>query len=84
VVSAFYYARVLKALFLRPSRDDSRLKSAAPAVAAAIVAGALVAIGFGVYARPLSRESVELGRSRMFAPGAERMAKTMVGASTPR
>ncbi len=68
VVSAFYYVRVLKAMFLRPSRDDRR-RNATPAIATAIVAGALVAVGFGVYARVLSKESVALGRSKMFAVG---------------
>ncbi len=68
VVSAFYYARVLRALFLRPGRNQSGRK-ATPAIATAIVVGALVALGFGVFARTLSRESVELGRSRMFAAG---------------
>ncbi len=68
VVSAFYYARVLRALFLRPSRDD-RGRRASAAIGSAIVAAAVVAVGFGVYARPLISESVNLGRSRMFTIG---------------
>ena len=68
VVSAFYYARVLRALFLRPARDDSGRK-ATPAIASVIVAATLVAVGFGIQARPLAREAVALARSRMFTVG---------------
>ncbi len=68
VVSAFYYARVLRAMFLRPARD-ARGRAATPAIAAAIAVAALVAVGFGVYARPLARDSVAMARSRMFTIG---------------
>ena len=68
VVSAFYYARVLRALFLRPTRGEAA-RPATPAIAAAIVAATMVAVGFGVAARPLARESVSLARSRMFTVG---------------
>ena len=68
VISAFYYARVLRALFLRPARDDTA-RPATPAIAAAIVAATLIAVGFGIGARPLAREAVSLARSRMFTVG---------------
>ena len=82
VVSAFYYARVLKAMFLRPSRNEATRK-ATPAIATAILAGALVAVGFGVYARALSRESVALGGSKMFAVGGKALPVAGVGSSRP-
>ncbi len=70
VVSAFYYARILRAIFLRPARDDAGRKATA-AIASAIALGALVAVGFGVYARPLSEEAVAMARSRLFTIGGE-------------
>jgi NADH-quinone oxidoreductase subunit N len=70
VVSAFYYARVLRALFLRPERPGAPRKPATAAIAVAIMVGAAVAVGFGVQARSLSSESIALARSRLFAvPG---------------
>jgi NADH-quinone oxidoreductase subunit N len=52
VVSAFYYVRVLKAMFLRP---PSGLPMAPPpsSVSASIVLATVVAVGFGVYPAPL-------------------------------
>ncbi len=47
VVSAFYYVRVLKAMFLRPP-GDKRLAPASRAIAAPIVLGAIVVVIFGV------------------------------------
>ncbi len=52
VVSAFYYVRVLKAMFLRPSEGEP-LKPAASGVTWAIVISTLVAVGFGLYPEPL-------------------------------
>jgi NADH-quinone oxidoreductase subunit N len=47
VVSAFYYVRVLKAMFLRPP-GDQRLAPASRAIAAPIVLGAAVVVVFGL------------------------------------
>ncbi len=47
VVSAFYYVRVLKAMFLRPP-GDKRLAPASRAIASPIVLGAIVVVIFGV------------------------------------
>jgi hypothetical protein len=47
VVSAFYYVRVLKAMFLRPP-GEQRLAPASRAIAAPIVLGAIVVVIFGV------------------------------------
>jgi NADH-quinone oxidoreductase subunit N len=54
VVSAFYYVRVLKAMFLRPP-DPSRPPLAAPpsSVAAAIVLGTAVTLALGVAPGPV-------------------------------
>ncbi len=68
VVSAFYYARVLRALFLRPGRDEPR-RPATAAIAGSIALATLVAVAFGAYARPLVDEAVRMGRSRMFVTG---------------
>jgi len=69
VVSAFYYARVLRALFLRPIRPGATQTSASPALAATIVVATLVAVGCGVYAHPLARDAVAVARSRLFLTG---------------
>ncbi len=82
VVSAFYYTRVLKALFLRPTRTDSGRK-ATPAVAASIALATLVAVGFGVYARPLADGAVRMGRSRMFTVGGKVEPDAMVEGRGP-
>ena len=53
VVSAFYYVRVLKAMFLR---EPKRARSLAPAPASVwipIVVSTLVVVGFGLQATPL-------------------------------
>ena len=69
VVSAFYYARVLRALFLRPIRADVARSPASFAIAATIVVATVVAVGFGVYARPLARDAVGVAHSRLFLTG---------------
>jgi NADH-quinone oxidoreductase subunit N len=48
VVSAFYYVRVLKAMFLREPTGKLRLGAAEARVGLPIIAGALVAIVFGL------------------------------------
>lgn len=83
VISAFYYARVLRALFLRPVRDESGRK-ATPAIAATIAVGALVAVGFGLYARPLSSESIAIARSKMFTIGGSDPAPPLAGPTPNR
>jgi NADH-quinone oxidoreductase subunit N len=47
VISAFYYVRVLKAMFLRPP-GEKRLAPASRAIAVPIVLGAIVVVIFGV------------------------------------
>ncbi len=49
VVSAFYYVRVLKAMFLREPGGSRRLGLAGGSIAIPIVIGTLVAIFFGLY-----------------------------------
>jgi NADH-quinone oxidoreductase subunit N len=53
VVSAFYYVRVLKAMFLREPAGTRRLGVAGQAVAIPIVVGAAVALIFGLFPVPL-------------------------------
>ena len=69
VVSAFYYARVLRALFLRPTRADTRPVPASFSIAATIAVGTIVAVGCGVYAHPVARDAVAVARSRLFLTG---------------
>jgi len=52
VVSAFYYVRVIRAMFLRPPAAPE-LRPAPSSVATTIVLATAVALGFGVYPRPL-------------------------------
>jgi NADH-quinone oxidoreductase subunit N len=52
VVSAFYYVRVLKAMFLRPS-TGAALGPAPTPVAATIVVATIVSLGFGIFPAPL-------------------------------
>ena len=53
VVSAFYYVRVLKAMFLREPGGSRRLGLAGGSIAIPIAIGTLVAIFFGLYPGPL-------------------------------
>ena len=54
VVSAFYYVRVLKAMFLRDATVGSKpLGEAGPAISLPIMIGTLVALGTGLYPAPL-------------------------------
>jgi NADH-quinone oxidoreductase subunit N len=53
VVSAFYYVRVLKAMFLREPTGASRLAPADRSIEIPIAIGALVAIVFGLFPGPL-------------------------------
>ncbi len=53
VVSAFYYVRVLKAMFLREPGGSRRLGLAGRSIEIPIAIGALVAIVFGIYPGPL-------------------------------
>jgi len=51
-VSAFYYVRVLKAMYFRP-RSGAGLKRAESAVATPILLSTLVVVGFGLFPQPL-------------------------------
>lgn len=53
VVSAFYYVRVLKAMFLREPTGATRLAAADRSIEIPIAIGALVAIVFGLFPGPL-------------------------------
>src|SRR5271157_1869728 len=53
VVSAFYYVRVLKAMFLREPGGSRRLGLAGRSIEIPIAIGTLVAIFFGIYPGPL-------------------------------
>jgi NADH-quinone oxidoreductase subunit N len=70
VISAFYYARVLRAMFLRrPEADQTPAPDAAPpprGVAWPIALATLVAVGFGLYPTPLV-ESMRAAAAAMLA-----------------
>src|SRR5208282_264785 len=53
VVSAFYYMRVLKAMYLREPGGSRRLGLAGRSIEIPIAIGALVAIFFGIFPGPL-------------------------------
>ncbi|WP_435017276.1 NADH-quinone oxidoreductase subunit N [Tundrisphaera sp. TA3] len=67
VVSAFYYVRVIRAMFLRPP-SGVPMRRASPAIATSIVLAAVVAVLFGIYARTVTDASV-IPHSRMFRVG---------------
>ncbi len=73
VVSAFYYVRVLRAMFLRPTRGTA-LKPPTLTIRLALVGATAVCIAFGLYPRPLQDESNRLADSRMFRLGSEQRA----------
>lgn len=52
VVSAFYYVRVLQAMFLRPASGPP-MRPAPTSVATTIVLATAVVLGFGIFPRPL-------------------------------
>jgi NADH-quinone oxidoreductase subunit N len=66
VVSAFYYVRVLKAMFLRPA--GRVLAAATPGISWPIVGATVVAVGFGVFPAPLL-DSMKGAAIPMLAPG---------------
>ncbi len=53
VVSAFYYVRVLKAMFLRAPADGPPLRSPPSSVATTIMLSAAISLGFGLFPAPL-------------------------------
>ncbi len=65
VISAFYYVRVLRAMFLRPS-TGAPLKPPTFAIRVAVIGSALVVIIFGLYPTPLTDETDRLADSRIF------------------
>ena len=67
VVSAFYYVRVLKAMFLRDPKRASALGPAPASVWVPIVASTLVVVGFGLQATPLLGRLVGPGNTPLLA-----------------
>jgi NADH-quinone oxidoreductase subunit N len=67
VVSAFYYTRILKALFLRPAASAAR-RAVPKGIVWGIVAPAVVVLGFGVSPRTLL-EPMESAALAMLRPG---------------
>lgn len=75
VVSAFYYVRVLKAMFLRPSAGTP-LSPPPSSVALTVVLAAVVSLAFGLFPEPLinamkSAAQPMLSTSGSFAPDPE-------------
>jgi NADH-quinone oxidoreductase subunit N len=77
VISAFYYVRVLRAMFLRPS-TGSPLRPPTFAIRLALIGSTLVVLFFGLYPQPLTNETNEMADSRIFHSGAS--AVDLVGA----
>ena len=71
VISAFYYVRVLRAMFLRPTRGTA-LRPPTLTIRLALVGATIVCVLFGLYPRPLEDEANRLADSRMFRLGSER------------
>jgi NADH-quinone oxidoreductase subunit N len=98
VVSAFYYVRVLKAMFLRRAGPGRALTAAAtPGIRLSIVFATLIAVGFGVapalLTAPLSQSALAMAslphRSSRFVtaatvPAKTKRAPTAVPPSTPQ
>jgi NADH-quinone oxidoreductase subunit N len=81
VVSAFYYVRVLKAMFLRnPARDT--LAPASTGIALPIVLATAVVIGFGVWPAPLV-EQMRGAAVQMLSVGGAVNARGQVGVMPP-
>ena len=71
VISAFYYVRVLRAMFLRPTRGTP-LRPPTLTIRLALVGATAVCVLFGLYPTPLETEANRLADSRMFRMGTER------------
>ena len=69
VVSAFYYVRVLKAMFLRPA-EGTPMRPAPSGVVWAIVLGAAASVLLGLYSGPLL-ETLKGSGFPMLSPGAK-------------
>lgn len=68
VVSAFYYVRVLKAMFLRPS-EGTKLNRASFPIGLTITVATVVSVFFGIFSTPVIEETTILGKSRSFIIG---------------
>jgi NADH-quinone oxidoreductase subunit N len=68
VVSAFYYVRVLKAMFLR-APEGKPLGPATNAIALPIVLATVIALGFGVYPAPLLNMMKDLAVPMLLSGG---------------
>jgi NADH-quinone oxidoreductase subunit N len=73
VISAFYYVRVLRAMFLRPTRGAA-LRPPSLTIRLAVLGATIVCVLFGLYPTPLENESNRLADSRMFRLGSDRPA----------
>lgn len=80
VVSAFYYVRVLRAMFLRPA-SGAPLNAPTATVRLALVGSTLVVVAFGLYPRPLARETLAMADSRMFVVGGGSARRLLVSAT---
>jgi NADH-quinone oxidoreductase subunit N len=88
VISAFYYVRVLRAMFLRPARGTP-LRPPTLTIGLSLIGSTVVVILFGLNPEPLLNESNTMAKSKMFVvggPGGRMVGKMAVPASlvTPR
>jgi len=85
VVSAFYYVRVLRAMFLRRS-EGTPLRSPTLTIRLALIGSTAVVVLFGLNPWPLARETRTMADSRMFLVGGMRpqlVAAAPIPASDP-
>ena len=77
VISAFYYVRVLRAMFLRPS-TGTPLRSPTFTIRLAVIGSTLVVLFFGLNPQPLTNETDAMAESRIFTSGPP--ASQLIGA----
>ncbi|MDX2037060.1 MAG: NADH-quinone oxidoreductase subunit N [Isosphaeraceae bacterium] len=82
VVSAFYYVRVLRAMFLRPSTTPP-LARAPFTVSFPILASTAVVVGFGLYPAPLADQTLALADVSSFSIAAQKGFRSSVYTGPP-
>jgi NADH-quinone oxidoreductase subunit N len=86
VISAFYYVRVLKAMFLRPARGTP-LRPPTLTIGLSLIGSTAVVVLFGLMPKPLWEESTRMANSKMFVvggPGGRMVGSMALPATTPR
>ena len=82
VVSAFYYVRVLRAMFLRPS-TGAALGPAPTSVAVTIIVATAVSLGFGIFPEPLL-DAMKSASVPMLTANGSRSSGSMIFRTQPK